>query len=176
MSDNPVNRFGAVSESTPTAGHIMASLLSEWTFKICPQLWRMPEIEEAKGRIWTSIKFDPQNLEHDIATIPTGPGVYQFIVRGRQDILDQHSYIFYIGKAAKGLRARYREYMEECKAASPEEDRETIVRMLNYFMGNLYFTYSEVEKDRCAPIESALKDNFTPPANKILKLKGRLYK
>lgn len=175
MSDNPVHRFGAVSETTPTVGHVMASLLSDWTFKICPQLWSTPGIDEAKGRSWTSLKFDPETLENDIKTIPTGPGVYQFIVRGRQDILDQHSYIFYIGKAAKGLRTRYYEYMNEFKAASPEEDRETVVRMLNYFMGNLYFTYSEVEKEKCAPIESALKDNFTPPANKILKLKGRLY-
>lgn len=175
MSGNPVNRFGTVSELTPTNGHIMAKLLSEWTFEIYPQLWATPEIEDAKGHNWTSLKFDPKTLEDDIGTIPTGPGVYQFIVQGRQDVLDQHSYIFYIGKAAKGLRARYREYIEECKAASPKEDRENIVRMLNYFMGNLYFTYTEVEKDKCAPIESALKDNFTPPANKILKLKGRIY-
>lgn len=175
MNDHPVERFGAVNQTTPTTGHILSSLLSKWELQLFPSLWADSAVNLGAGLTWKTIKFCPKNVEKDIKTITTAPGIYQFIVKGRQDILDDHSYIFYIGKAEKGLRQRYREYVLESKGESPSEDREKITRMLIYFRDNLYFKYTEIDKKKCAELESALKDNFTSPANSILKLKGRLY-
>ncbi len=111
-----------------------------------------------------------------MALIPEGPGVYFFTVEGRVDLFESHKFLFYAGKAASGLRSRYGDYLQEREGEEPEADRVKITKFLNYFQDRVYFHYSEFPQDQVGAVESAIKDNLTPPANTILKLKGRLYK
>lgn len=172
---NPVNLFGTVPATNPTYGQILAEDLAKWQFKLYPQLWHDPQLEMVKGVSWARIKFGERN-ETDLELIPEGPGVYFFTVEGRTDLFASHVFLFYAGKAASGLRSRYHDYLKEREGEEPEEDRTNITKFLNYFRNYTYFHFSEFPKDRVAMIESAIKDNLTPPANTILKLKGRLYK
>lgn len=172
---NPVNLFGAVPADHPTYGHILAEDLGLWSFKLYPQLWMDPSLEVVRGVSWTKIKFEklPQDL---LNCIPAGSGVYFFTVEGRTDLFASHQYMFYAGKAASGLRSRFEDYLEEREGEEPVDDRNKITKFLNYFRDRVFFHYSEFPKDKVALVESAIKDNLTPPANTILKLKGRLYK
>jgi len=172
---NPVKLFGEVASEKPTYGHILAEDLGSWEFKLYPQLWKDPNLELLSGVTWNKVKFG--NLpEPDLAAIPAGPGVYFFTVEGRTELFASHSYLFYAGKAAKGLRSRYEDYLKEREGEEPEQDRTRITKFLNYFRGWLYFHFAEFPKESVAALESAIKDNLTPPGNTILKLKGRLYK
>jgi hypothetical protein len=170
---NPVALFGTVPKSSPTYGVIIGSLLAKWEFQFYPQLWTDPQLEKAKGKIWKRTKFSDSLTS--INEIPVEAGVYFFTVEGRIDILPFHAYVFYVGKAEKGLRSRYKNYIKEELGEHPEADREYVTRMLVYFKDWLYFNYLVLPPSEVVPMESALKDNLTPPANVILKLKGRIY-
>jgi hypothetical protein len=172
---NPVNLFGSVPDSKPTYGQIIAEDLGQWQFKLYPQLWHDPQLELVKGVNWSRLKFGELD-EKALLQIPVGSGVYFFTVEGRTDLFSSHIYLFYAGKAASGLRSRYEDYIKEREGEEPEQDRSRITKFLNYFREHVYFHFSEFPKDKVALIESAIKDNLTPPANTILKLKGRLYK
>jgi hypothetical protein len=172
---NPVALFGSIPATNPTYGQIIAEDLGSWEFRLYPQLWRDPQLDVVKGIAWHRLKFG--NLsEAERLAIPEGPGVYFFTVEGRTDLFSSHVYLFYAGKAASGLRSRYDDYLQEREGEEPEQDRNKITKFLNYFREHVYFHYCESSKDKVAEIESAIKDNLTPPANTILKLKGRLYK
>lgn len=171
---NPVNLFGQVPSDRPTFGHILAEDLGLWPFKLYPQLWIDPQLKLVEGVTWSKVKFG--NLSGEMALIPEGPGVYFFTVEGRVDLFESHKFLFYAGKAASGLRSRYGDYLQEREGEEPEADRVKITKFLNYFQDRVYFHYSEFPQDQVGAVESAIKDNLTPPANTILKLKGRLYK
>jgi hypothetical protein len=170
---NPVDLFGAIPTSAPTYGVILADLLAKWEFQLYPQLWTDPQLEKAKGKIWKKTKFSDSITS--INEVSVEAGVYFFSVEGRVDIFPFHAYVFYVGKAEKGLRARYKNYIKEELGEDPEEDRKHITRMLRYFNNWLYFNYLELPLSEVVSMESAIKDNLTPPANVILKLKGRIY-
>jgi hypothetical protein len=172
---NPVNLFGQVPSGNPTYGHILAEDLGLWSFRLYPQLWRDAQLDMVSGVEWSKVKFD-NLITGELAKIPEGPGVYFFTVEGRVDLFDSHKFLFYAGKAASGLRSRFGDYLQEREGEEPEEDRTKITKFLNYFRDRVYFHYSEFPIDQVAKIESAIKDNLTPPANTILKLKGRLYR
>ncbi|MBV6501086.1 MAG: hypothetical protein CJBNEKGG_03582 [Prosthecobacter sp.] len=172
---NPVNLFGSVPEDKRTYGHILAEDLGTFSFKLYPQLWVDSQVETLRKIKWERVKFGSTSEGGDRDKIPSGPGVYIFVVEGRIDLFHHHSYLFYAGKAEKGLRSRYDDYLHEREGEEPEEDRPKITKFLNYFRSWVYFYFAEFSKGEVAAIESAIKDNFTPPANSILKLKGRLY-
>jgi len=170
---NPVQLFGVIPEGHPTYGSVIAKQLGLWEFKLFPQLWKDTALETAKGLAWVKVRFGDDRALVD--TVPVDPGVYYFTVEGRTDLFPCHAYIFYVGKAEKGLRSRYEDYIQEREGEEPDMDRENITRFLNYFRGWVHFNYLVMERNAVAAMESALKDNLTPPANTILKLKGRLY-
>lgn len=172
---NPVNLFGTVPDDKPTYGHILAEDLGLWEFKLYPQLWVDPQLDLVNGITWTKVKFEQLSDGH-LQRIPTGPGVYFFTVEGRIDLFDSHKYLFYAGKAEAGLRSRFGDYLQEREGEEPEQDRTKITKFLNYFRDRVYFHFAEFPKEQVAAVESAIKDNLTPPANTVLKLKGRLYK
>jgi hypothetical protein len=174
-SIHPLDLFGTVPDDKPTYGHILAEDLGQWQFKLYPQLWIDSQLDAIAGVTWTKVKFE--NLsDRDLQRIPSGPGVYFFTVEGRIDLFECHKYLFYAGKAESGLRSRFGDYLQEREGEEPEQDRPKITKFLNYFRDRVYFHYAEFPKDRVVTIESAIKDNLTPPANTVLKLKGRLYK
>jgi len=173
---NPVDRFGVIPEDRPALGAVIARSMATWTFQMYPQLWNDPALNLIDGLTWKTVAFEPEPTAENLEEIPEGPGVYMWIVRGCVDFLAEHTYIFYAGKAESGLRARYRNYVTERKETDVDHDRELIVKMLNYFTDRLCFSFVEAPKDKCSQIESAIKDNITPPANTILKLKGRIYR
>ena len=174
-STNPVEFFGAVPIDKPTSGIVLAEVLGRWEFQLYPQLWIDPQLNLLSGVTWTKVKFEHLNGA-DLEKIPTGPGVYFFTVEGRIELFESHKYLFYAGKAESGLRSRFGDYLHEREGEEPEQDRPKITRFLRYFGDRVYFHFAEFPKDQVAAIESAIKDNLTPPANTILKLKGRLYK
>jgi len=172
---NPVNRFGSVPSANPTHGAVLATKLGAWTFSLFPQLWADEQLKLLENVKWAKIKFG--NLDKKaLDQIPSGPGVYFFTVEGRIDLFQCHQYLFYAGKAERGLRSRFEDYLKERAGEEPETDRVKITEFLTYFFDRVYFNYSEFPKKEVAAIESAIKDNLTPPANTVLKLKGRLYK
>jgi len=172
---NPVKLFGTVPVDNPTYGIILAEGLGKWEFQLYPQLWVDPQLDLVTGIAWKKVKFEKLS-DRDFQKIPVGPGVYFFTVEGRIDLFDSHKYLFYAGKAEAGLRSRFGDYLQEREGEEPEEDRPRITRFLNYFRGRVYFHFAEFPKEQVAAVESAIKDNLTPPANTVLKLKGRLYK
>jgi hypothetical protein len=172
---NPVNLFGTVPDDKPTYGHIWAEDLGLWQFKLYPQLWVDPQLDLVTGIVWTKVKFEELS-DGDLLKIPVGPGVYFFTVEGRIDLFDSHKYLFYAGKAEAGLRSRFGDYLQEREGEEPEQDRTKITKFLNYFRDRVYFHFAEFPREQVAAVESAIKDNLTPPANTVLKLKGRLYK
>ena len=167
---NPVSIFGQVPSSNPTYGHILAGKLGKWEFQLYPQLWYDSQLAVVNSISWTRVKFGHNTLDQ----VPEGSGVYFFAVEGRVDLIDVHHYLFYAGKAETGLRSRYSDYLEEREGRCPEEDRNKVTEFLAYFQENVYFYFSELPREQTAAVESAIKDNLTPPANTILKIKGRL--
>lgn len=172
---NPVDLFGKVDTASPTCGHILAEQLGRWEFRLYPQLWNDSELSHISGLLWTKIKFGATD-QATLNSIPAGAGIYYFTVEGRRDLIDGHQYLFYAGKAESGLRSRYKDYIQERAGEDPEEDRNKVTLFLKYFQGFIFWHYHECAKASAAKLESALKDNFTPPVNTILKIKGRLYK
>jgi hypothetical protein len=172
---HPVNLFGTVPDNNPTYGIIIAEGLGKWEFQLYPQLWIDPQLDLVSNITWTKVKFERPSVA-DWQAIPIGPGVYFFTVEGRIDLLESHKYLFYVGKAESGLRRRFKNYLHEQEGEEPEEDRTKITKFLNYFRDRVFFHFAELPKDQVVAIESAIKDNLTPPANTVLKLKGRLYK
>lgn len=163
-------KFGLVESVSPVHAEVIAEDLGKFEFKLYPQLWEDPSLACATGIDWQILDWN----DGTPAKLPTEPGVYVFIVRGREDIISYHSYLFYIGKAEGGLQSRLKSYLQEEKGEDVDKDRGKIVKLLNYFKSRVSVLYTECKKDEVPQLESALKDNFTPWANTILKLKGRL--
>ena len=88
--------------------------------------------------------------------------------------LQDHSYIFYVGKATS-IKRRYPRYLLE-KAGKGTNPRKNVMLFLNGFEDHLQFHYTLIPKDQIARAEALLKDNLTPPGNVQLEIIGRLTK
>lgn len=96
-----------------------------------------------------------------------------FVARsGYFDLVSDHSYIFYIGKATN-LRTRYASYLREQRFRLPH-NRQRVGELLSDFDGWLHFKYVLVPASDLDSAENFLKDNITPPGNTQLAVIGRL--
>lgn len=161
--------YGEVEKGEPLIAQFMARKLGKYTFELYPDLWATPGIAEYySGRNWTITRFtDAPEIE-----IPSQSGIYMFVVAPRCGNLDDHSYIFYVGKT-DNLRRRYREYFEERAGRGPNP-REEVVVFLNHLRDHVFFHFTLVSEDELTRAECLLKDNLTPPANKMKEIIGRL--
>jgi hypothetical protein len=162
-------RYGDVPTDNKVLGEFIAKKAGLYSFKLYPQLWSSPELAKYySGRKWEVISF----VNPPPRALPTLSGIYMFVVGPYCGGLQDHSYIFYVGKT-NDIKERYSHYLRE-KAGRVTNPREEIVMMLNNFDGYLHFHYTLVPEDELTQAEGLLKDNLTPVANTQLDLKGRL--
>lgn len=138
-------------------------------FKLYPQLWGNINISNYyNAKAWTPIAFQRSNQP----TIPESSGIYMFVVAPRCGNINDHSYIFYVGQTLD-LRRRFGDYLTEQKGRGPNPRKE-VVQFLSYFKDYLFFYYTVIPSTELDDAENLLKDNFTPPANKQVSIRGRL--
>jgi hypothetical protein len=161
-------RYGEVPSDNPVLAQFKAKKEGLYVFKLYPQLWRTPELASYyEGRKWEVVPFsDPP------PPLPTESAIYMFVVGPYCGGLQDHSYIFYVGKTTN-LKQRYPKYLME-KAGEGPNPREHVVMFLNEFDGYLHFHYTLVPKEELTKAEALLKDNLTPVANTQLEIIGRL--
>jgi hypothetical protein len=157
-------KYGDAPMSNPVAASFIESKLFSWCFDINPRLWVKSEFRpHFRSKKWKKFQFTQENL----SMVPSGPGVYAFIVMGRKEALNDHTYIFYIGKAESGLQQRFSEYLDE-KKGTKNADRAKVWGMLNFYEKNLLFSCYEAKAEDIKHMESILKDRIRPPVNTIL--------
>jgi hypothetical protein len=128
-----------------------------YDFFLWPKLWSEYTLSVVFN--WQVHPF----VETEIPRIPARPGIYGFLVQPGIASFPSCSYLMYIGKTARTLRQRFKEYIDEKQR---ETGRPKIVRLLNKYQGYLYFCCSTV--DPTIPIddvEEALLNAFLPPCN-----------
>jgi hypothetical protein len=118
------------------------------------------------GRIqWRTVPFRAAS----VGRIPTAKGIYGFVVcSGVAPSIA--NYLMYIGKAEKGLRARFREYLAEVENPT---GRPSVIYHLGKYMDFVRFWYSELPDDEIVAAEDDLIHALTPPVNKTLRAELR---
>lgn len=160
--------FGAAEPGKELLAQFEAEKAGMYSFRLYPELWKTAELGAYyNGRAWNSVKFAEPPPD-----IPTTSGIYMFVVGPYCGGIQDHSYIFYVGKA-KNLRTRYGDYLNE-KAGKVASPRKLVMTFLNNFEGFTYFHYTLVPEDELASAEALLKDNLTPHANTQIDIIGRL--
>lgn len=136
------------------------ALAHRYTFFLWPRLWEEYATKPGYAFDWKENRFTPSEIDN----IPDEPGLYTFVV---QPCVANHpscSYLMYIGKTERTLRARFQEYLREKQR---ESGRPMIVRLLNKYSDNVFFCYSVVnKKSSLKKLEKALKGALIPPCNK----------
>jgi hypothetical protein len=110
---------------------------------------------------WDEVAFDPASAPQ----IPTGKGVYGFVIASGV-APGIANYLMYIGKAEKGLRARFREYLTEVQNPT---GRPSVVYHLGKYLNFVRFWYSLLPENEIVAAEDALIYALTPPVNKSLR-------
>jgi hypothetical protein len=118
------------------------------------------------GRIqWRTVPFRAASA----GRIPTAKGIYGFVVcSGVAPSIA--NYLMYIGKAEKGLRARFREYLAEVENPT---GRPSVIYHLGKYMDFVRFWYSELPDGEIVAAEDDLIHALTPPVNKTLRAELR---
>jgi hypothetical protein len=114
---------------------------------------------------WAVVPFDSASAPR----IPTGKGVYGFVISSGV-APSIANYLMYIGKAEKGLRARFREYLTEVE--NPK-GRPSVVYHLGKYLAYVWFWYSLLPDNEIVDAEDALINALTPPVNKSLRAEIR---
>src|SRR6185295_2580144 len=161
--------YGEVTKGEALIAQFLAHKLGSYLFELHPELWTLPEIGAYYDtRTWVSTRFtNPSGL-----VIPSQAGIYMFVVAPHSGKLQDHSYIFYVGKT-KNLSSRYEEYLEEQQGRGTNP-RENVVLFLHHLQEHVYFHYSLVPESELDNAEKLLKDNLTPPGNTQKAIIGRL--
>lgn len=133
----------------------------EYSFHLSPALW--DQYRGPNDLEWECALFSRSFLE----VIPEAPGVYAFCVRPSIGGGLCGSYLLYIGKTARSLRTRCREYLAKAETV---EDRPKIQRMLNLFFDTAYlhFCFATVPEGDPVLIEDWLQEATIPPACTVL--------
>lgn len=161
--------YGEASALAPIAAQWQSFDSDNYSFRLHPELWRNDTISAYfQSKKWTSVEF----VEANRIVLPTDSGVYMFVAEPHLASIQDHSYIFYVGKATN-LRTRYGEYLKEkkCKLA---HNRKSVVKFLNHLECYLYFHYTLIPSSELDKAEGYLKDNIDPPANTQTDIIGRL--
>jgi len=135
-------------------------------FLLCPSFWKDNQKHVSGNLNWQHVPFNEQN----ILNVPTGRGVYCFImIPPTPNNFWKTKYLFYVGKAAGvSLRARFKNYLNEKKGIGIglQKARIKVEEMLNDFEGYLFFYYS-VSSDirKIEETEEKLLNTFMPYVN-----------
>ncbi|MDZ7848409.1 MAG: hypothetical protein U5L96_17570 [Owenweeksia sp.] len=135
-------------------------------FLLFPYFWSDEERQIEIDLNWNKIDFNENNIPH----IPTGNGLYCFIVRPPlpNNYWDT-SYLLYIGKASGvSLRTRYKNYLNEKDGIGIGEQkaRIKIEEILNDFEGFVEFWYVELtDKEAIQIFEKKLLNTYMPYVN-----------
>lgn len=117
---------------------------------------------------WRHIKFEETNFNQ----IPTGNGLYCFVVIPPVPNLFITRYLFYVGKASgASLRSRYKQYINEKNGigVGDNKPRVKVEEMLNEYYGHIHFFF--VEMNSTADIiegEEKLLNSFYPHVNVLI--------
>ncbi len=161
--------YGDVKTMPALTAQWLAADTHQYVFKLHPELWSIPEVADYyKGKAWTKIRFEEANAND----IPDEPGVYMFVAEPRLAALDDHTYIFYVGKATS-LRGRFKTYFKEMRCEL-EHNRKQVVKFLRHLNTYLYFHFTLIDVSDIEKAETLLKDNIDPPANIQTEIIGRL--
>lgn len=129
-----------------------------YTFSLWPQQWvayNLPDLFR-----WEIHPFQRDQTEN----IPSKPGIYSFVIQPGIAAHPSCSYLMYIGKTARTLQQRFREYFREQQNVA--EGRPKILALLNQYQNYLYFCCSVIaDTERIGEIEDALISAFIPPCN-----------
>ena len=137
------------------------------TFYLWPRLWA----EYSDSHNWNFDWHFCQFNETQIDNIPTEPGIYTFVVQPSLANHPSSSYLMYVGKTARTLRDRFKDYLRE---RTREIGRPRVVRLLNKYPDNLLFCYTVVpDLTQLGNIEDALMTAFVPPCNDQLPARVR---
>ena len=129
-------------------------------FVLMPRMWKA-YVNPRSGSIkWSTVPFSAGAA----ARIPTAKGIYGFVIHSGV-APGIANYLIYIGKAEKGLRKRFREYLSE--VASPT-GRPSIIYHLTKWSDHIRFWYSVLPPAEIADAEEELIKALTPPVNKSL--------
>lgn len=122
-----------------------------------PQKWA--QLVLPAGLTWTVVPFRATSAP----AIATVPGVYAFIIRPQTPLTLSTSYLMYIGKTDRALRARFREYLRE---QTSDAIRPKLLRILPLYGDHLFFAFSPTPTGATPQVvEQALLTAFIPPGN-----------
>jgi hypothetical protein len=107
---------------------------------------------------WTIVAFEASSAKE----VPTAKGIYGFVVHSSV-APEIANFLMYVGKAEKGLRKRFREYLKE--AESPT-GRPAVVYLLKKWKDHVRFWHAVLPPNEIIATEKALIDALAPPANK----------
>lgn len=162
MTEASAQRESSDESGTTTDFTIEADELKrcEYRFRLSPELW---DQYRGPGDLqWECAPFSRSQL----TAIPESPGVYAFCVRPSIGGNLCGSYLLYVGKADRSLRARCSRYL---RAAEVDRERPKVQRMLRLFASSshLYFCFAIVTGDDPASVEDFLLEVTVPPANTV---------
>lgn len=131
-------------------------------FVLWPKLWSDFSSKKMPRFRWEVYPFQPEFT----TKIPKKAGIYSFLVQPGIALHPSCSYLVYIGKTSRQLRARFREYLTEM---TREIGRPKIIRLLNKYTGHIYFCCSPLSNIKSVTrVENALLGAFVPPFNDTL--------
>lgn len=161
--------YGEAPKGANLIAQLYARKVGRYTFELHPELWAIPDIADYYDpRPWQIIRFtNPPEFD-----IPVASGIYMFVVAPHCGRLQDHSYIFYVGRT-KDLRRRYANYLEE-QAGLRQSNRPDVIIFLNHLRDYVFFHYTLIPENELEIAENLLKDNLTPPANSRMEVTGRL--
>ena len=162
MNKASAERANSDESATTTDFTIEADELKkcEYRFRLSPALWN--QYRGPDDLKWECAPFSRCQL----TVIPECPGVYAFCVRPSIGGNLCGSYLLYVGKTDRSLRARCRNYL---RSAEANKERPKVQRMLSLFANSshLFFCFAIVTEDDPASVEDLLLEATVPPANTV---------
>ncbi len=165
-----MSNYGSVPKGPELKAQFQRQKLGTFPFQIFPEFWSQLDCRfYYESLAWNEVYFTAENQ----TAVPSASGIYMFVANSAYtDILQDHSYILYVGKS-KNLNTRYKTYLKEQRYMLPH-NRAKVSELLDYFDSWLLFKYVTVPEADLPSAEDLLKDNLTPPGNSQLNLIGRL--
>ena len=129
----------------------------EITFHHSPTLW--DSLTVPTDLHWSAVRFDEANQE----CVPSDKfGVYAFLLKPNIVGPPPTGYLLYVGETDRDFRVRYGEYMSKQRT---RKLNRMIDRMLNKWVGHVWFYYAPIEEcTLLKPVEEALMNACVPPA------------
>jgi excinuclease UvrABC nuclease subunit len=100
-------------------------------------------------------------IDEERRNIPTGSGVYTFLVKPDIASHPACSFLMYVGRS-NSLRQRFGHYLYE---RNRNDGRPKIVYLLNKYADHLWFCFALLPEDATPAQENALITAYIPPFN-----------